>query len=429
MDVEDPPGTAPPPERAIGRYRVLGVLGAGAMGEVVRARDDRLGRDVAIKRMRSLLGGLPPAFSARFEAEGRALAALTHPGVVQVYDLGVDDDQPYLVMELVDGPSLRDILGERGALPVADVRAAGIQLARALEAAHARGVVHRDVKPANVLLAPGGVWKLADFGVAHVPDSSVTLTGQFLGTPAYAAPEALTLGAFGPASDVFGLAATLYEAATGVRPRGDATLSELLARSDQPVVAADMPPPPPELAAALRAGLAIDPGARPSAAAFAEQLAAAATTASASTPSLGSVAVAAASLVTLPAPAARRRSRRRLIAIVAAAVGGLAALAWLEPDATPGPRRPPASPPPRAPAPAAWSEAPRAFAAPPGLDAHGARDWSKIADRVHDGKYRDALRRLDELERRHGVSDQSTALRQWLAAAVADGLGDAPDHD
>ncbi|HVV85523.1 MAG TPA: serine/threonine-protein kinase, partial [Kofleriaceae bacterium] len=217
MEPDDVSADAPP-ARTIGRYRVLAVLGAGAMGEVVRARDDRLGRDVAIKRMKVPARALAEVFAARFEAEGRALASLTHPGVVQVFDLGVDGDEPYLVMELVDGPTLRDVVRDRGPLPVAEVRAAGIQLARALEAAHARGVLHRDVKPANVLLAPRSVWKLADFGLAHLPDSSVTLSGQFLGTPAYAAPEALALGQFGPPADVFGLAATLYEAATGARP-------------------------------------------------------------------------------------------------------------------------------------------------------------------------------------------------------------------
>ena len=96
-------------------------------------------------------------------------------------------------------------------------------------AAHARGILHRDIKPANVVRAADGTWKLIDFGVAHLPDSAVTLTGQFLGTPSYAAPEALTLGRFSPQSDVFGLAATLLEAATGARPRGDLTLADVIA--------------------------------------------------------------------------------------------------------------------------------------------------------------------------------------------------------
>ena len=406
MDPDDAPEIGTAPVRWIGRYRVLGALGAGAMGEVVRARDERLGRDVAIKRMRSLLGGMAATLTARFEAEARALATLAHPGVVQVFDLGVDDELggvPYLVMELVDGPSLREVLRARGALPVAEVRAAGIQLARALEAAHARGVLHRDVKPANILLAPGGVWKLADFGLAHVPDSSVTLAGQFLGTPAYAAPEALALGQFSAASDVFGLAATLYEAATGVAPRGEASLTELLSGSDQPVLGPDAPPPPAELAGPLLAALAIDPRARPDAGALAEQLAAI----SAARP---------AAAVELPVPeVARPRWRWRRWAVIGAVGAAVALLVCVDGGRGPGPTplAPVASPPAVAPPP------PTTFAAPPDLDDKGARDWRKIGDRVHDGKYGDALHKLIELERRHGASEQSSALRRWLEAAVA----------
>ncbi len=240
------------------------------MGEVVRARDERLGRDVAIKRMKNVFGTETASFHARFEAEARALAALTHPGVVQIYELGLDADEPYLVMELVDGPSLRAVIKEHGPLPAPAVRALGIQLARALEAAHGRGILHRDVKPANVLRAPGGAWKLADFGVAQMPDSEMTSTGQFIGTPAYAAPEALALAQFSPASDVFGLAATLLEAASGKKPRRDATLAELMARAHDSVELAGLPE---ELAAVLRPALAGEAKARPDAGELAELLA------------------------------------------------------------------------------------------------------------------------------------------------------------
>jgi eukaryotic-like serine/threonine-protein kinase len=261
--------SAPLPQ-TIGRYRVLAVLGEGAMGEVVRARDDRLGRDVAIKRVKNVSGAGTAEFQARFEAEARALAALAHPGVVQIYELGLDGDEPYLVMELVDGASLRAVIKERGPLPAPAVRALGIQLARALQAAHARGILHRDVKPANVLQGPGGAWKLADFGVAHMPDSEMTSTGQFIGTPAYAAPEALALAQFSPASDVYGLAATLVEAASGKKPRRDATLAEMMARSHE---RATLDGVPDELAAVLRPALALDARARPDAAELAELLA------------------------------------------------------------------------------------------------------------------------------------------------------------
>ena len=143
-------------------------------------------------------------------------------------ELVADGGRLYLVMELLAGPSLKDELATRGPRPTAEVVAIGIQLARALEAAHDRGILHRDLKPGNVVRAADGRWKLVDFGVAHVPDSDVTITGQFLGTPAYAAPEALALGHFSTASDVYGLAATLLEVATGTRPRGELTMAERL---------------------------------------------------------------------------------------------------------------------------------------------------------------------------------------------------------
>jgi hypothetical protein len=118
----------------IGRYRVLSTLGTGAMGEVFRAKDERLGRDVAIKRVKNVFGQLTSIFHARFDAEARALAALAHPSVVQVFDVGYEDETPYLVMELVEGPSLRQVLDEKGPLAMPAARALGIQLARALEA-------------------------------------------------------------------------------------------------------------------------------------------------------------------------------------------------------------------------------------------------------------------------------------------------------
>ncbi len=427
------------PARLIGRYLVVGALGEGAMGEVVRARDERLGREVAIKKVKNVFGMLASTFHARFEAEARALAALAHPGVVQVFDLGVDGDEPYLVMELVDGPTLRAVITDHGPLAPADVRVLGIQLARALEAAHARGILHRDVKPANVLRAPGGVWKLADFGVAHVPDSDVTVTGQFLGTPAYAAPEALTAGEFSPGSDVYALAATLVEAATGKKPRPDATLAQLIAQSSEPVVLTALSP---ELAAVLGPALALDPARRPSAAVFAERLAAAAVvgrntplpvpavalpSALDATSPLGATAAlpgtspratpaTAVSVVTLPGqPTARRRLRALAIAGgVIVAIGLLALGATNDSSkngaAVPLPTGGPARPSPR-------PGQPTAFTAPPGLAGKAARDWSKVAQKVHDGDPDEALDKLMEFERKHGASAESRRLRAWLEQA------------
>ena len=394
-------------ERLIGRYRVTSVLGAGAMGEVLRARDERLGRDVAIKRVKNVLGVMAATFQVRFEAEARALAALAHPGVVQVFDMGLDGDDPYLVMELIEGPTLRGVLTERGVLTPTEVCALGIQLARALEAAHARGIVHRDIKPGNVLRGPGGLWKLADFGVAHVPDSDATISGQFLGTPAYAAPEALTLGQFGPASDVFGLAATLYECATGARPRGDATMAELIIKADQPVIdPRAIPASLGVLGPALAVGLAIDPRARPSAAGFAELLAGLGSTETAITAGASGVPAAARLIAPGAAMAAKPLPRWPFVIAVVVLVVGLLSLAASLDTKTPGPVG-------IEPAPALTGE-PISFEAPRGLDGKGHKDWSKVAEKVHDGDYGEALHKLREFERKRGTSPESARLRAWL---------------
>jgi serine/threonine-protein kinase len=270
------------PQQRFGRFTVIDLLGAGGMGEVFRARDDLLGREVAIKTL--CIPGLPAAaaeeFKARFLNEARAIASLSHPHVVRVFDLGFEGATPYLVMEVVGGASLAAQLKRGRRLTYAEVRALGIQIGGALGAAHAQGILHRDVKPGNVLEAEPGMWKLADFGVARVPDSSLTMTGQFLGSPAYAAPEALLLGQFSSAGDVYGLGATLYEALAGESPYGAAaqvSLAAVARVAEVPPVAARCPAVPADLARVITAALARDPGARPTAIRLVEALAGAAT--------------------------------------------------------------------------------------------------------------------------------------------------------
>ena len=209
------------PPRHIGRYEVLGLLGQGGMGRVFLARDAVLGREVAIKVLRDDLG-LPPEVKKtlfeRMEHEARAAASLSHPNMVTLHDMGEHPELGlFLVFERVHGPTLRDRL-DSGPLPAREVATLARELGDALTQAHASGVIHRDVKPENVLLSPRGA-KLTDFGIARLPDSTLTSasTGAVLGTPAYSAPEALALGEFGAASDQFSLAATLYEALTGRR--------------------------------------------------------------------------------------------------------------------------------------------------------------------------------------------------------------------
>lgn len=230
--------------RTIGRYEVDEVVGQGGMGRVLRARDSVLGRTVAIKVIRDDLG-LPPevkdAVIARMRQEARAAAAVSHPNMVTLHDMGEEEAVGlYLVFEFVEGPTLRQAiddaspdamtpslrikLGERaaleeparGALEPREVVRIAREIASALDRAHAAGVIHRDVKPENVLLADLGA-KITDFGIARMPDSTLTLQSTVMGTPAYSAPEALSQAAFSPRSDQFSLACVLYEALTGVR--------------------------------------------------------------------------------------------------------------------------------------------------------------------------------------------------------------------
>ncbi len=238
-----------------GRYEVIDVVGAGGMATVWRARDTELGRMVAIKRPHPA-----PADSLiheRFRREGRAAAAVSHPNLVTVHDFAVDDVGPYLVMELVDAPSLADSEVAPG-----DAVAIGLALARALAALHAADIVHRDIKPSNILLAPGGP-QLTDFGVARSLDAAddVTQEGNSFGTPSYAPPETLAGGTRDEAGDVYSLAVVIHEMFTGERftnPSGTQVM--VTDRFLRPV---------------LEPALAADPAERPSAAAFAESLAAA----------------------------------------------------------------------------------------------------------------------------------------------------------
>ncbi len=230
----------------IGRYPVERLLGRGAMGSVYLARDMELDRDVAIKTVR-----MPSAaedaesFLVRFRNEARAVGRLRHRSIVAVYDVGNDRSVgPYLVFEYVEGATLKEMLRERGAMAPEQVIALAEQVGGALDAAHREGIIHRDIKPDNLLVGKDGVVRLADFGVARVPDAALTGEGQFLGTPCYGAPETLRGQPSGPLSDQFSFAAVLYEAVSGVRafPGADAVA---VAHS----VIHDEPPPPSAVAA------------------------------------------------------------------------------------------------------------------------------------------------------------------------------------
>ncbi len=257
--------------KKIGRYTVERMLGQGAMGSVYLGRDPQLDRAVAIKTVRHL--DLEEArlrtFIERFRNEARAAARLSHPSIVAVYDVGEDDDVgPYLVFEYVPGSSLKQILRGRGPLAPEDAVRLARQIANAIDTAHQAGVIHRDVKPDNILVSAGGDAKLADFGVARVPDAALTKEGQFLGTPCYAAPETLGSGVYGASTDLFSFAAVIYETVSGVRafPGDDAISVAHHVVHDQPeppsVVAGDNAKIPKSVDRAIMRGLEKDPEVR-----------------------------------------------------------------------------------------------------------------------------------------------------------------------
>lgn len=225
---------------SIGRYQVSRLLGEGAMGRVYLATDPELGRQVAIKVLRlDAAGNARDAYIARFRNEARAAARLQHSNVVTLHDTGIDAVLgPYLVYEYVSGQTLRARIND-GKLDPRAVVALARGVGAALDAMHAAGIIHRDIKPDNILIAPDGAVKVTDFGIARVSDVQLTRDGQFLGTPAYASPEAITRGVYTARGDQFSLAAVLYEALCGIRPfPGDDAVAVSYA------VANDIAPPP-----------------------------------------------------------------------------------------------------------------------------------------------------------------------------------------
>ncbi|HSL08338.1 MAG TPA: protein kinase [Pseudonocardiaceae bacterium] len=211
-------------ELIAGRYRLISRLGSGAMGVVWQAQDERLHRTVAVKQLLlpSGLGHLEgDEASRRAMREGRITARLHHPHAIAVYDVAEHEGQPYLIMEYLPSSSLATVLSVQGVLLPDKVARIGSQIASALAAAHTAGIVHRDIKPGNVLLADDGTVKITDFGISHaVGDVTVTATGILAGTPAYLAPEVAQGGSAGFPSDVFSLGSTLYTALEGTPPFG-----------------------------------------------------------------------------------------------------------------------------------------------------------------------------------------------------------------
>lgn len=256
------------------RYELIEQIGVGGMATVWKARDTVLGRVVAIKRL------LPhqasdPVSAERFRREAQAIAALNHPGIVTVFDSNEDDDGPYMVLEMVEGETLADKMAAGGTIDAVTATQVVREVATALDYAHESGVVHRDVKPSNIIIDRDGKARITDFGIATTVDRSTTLTnhGNVIGTLAYVAPEILQGEPATPASDIYALGVVAYEALTGKLPfQGESIGALVTAIQNEPT------PKPAELPqdthAALAAAMAKDPSLRPaSAGSFATSLA------------------------------------------------------------------------------------------------------------------------------------------------------------
>ena len=257
-----------PPTEVAGRYVIANRLGAGGMSTVFRANDTVLERPVAVKLLAEHLAG-DEAFVARFRREALSAARLQHPNIVTVFDSGYDADsgRHYIVMEYVDGPSCADLLRERKELDIEETVRVIRDACHGLDYAHRAGVIHRDVKPGNLLLAhENWVTKLADFGIAKAAEQTrITQVGSILGTAAYLSPEQARGDEAGPASDIYSLGVCAYQFLTGRLAHEYASLTELALKQQQDPVApvADYRPEVPrELDEAVRLSLETDPGAR-----------------------------------------------------------------------------------------------------------------------------------------------------------------------
>ena len=238
----------------LGPYEILAPLGAGGMGEVYRARDPRLGRDVAVKVLPRAVSG-DPERQQRFETEARAAGALNHPNIVTMYDVGVEGGVPYLVTEVLEGENLRALI-DRGPLPARKAVQIVVQVARGLSAAHAKGIVHRDLKPENLFVLPDGRVKILDFGIAKLTTgattataettpvfASLTMSGTIMGTVSYMAPEQLRDQAVDHRADLFALGVILHELLTGTQPfQGDTAADRVSAilMADPPALTPDV---------------------------------------------------------------------------------------------------------------------------------------------------------------------------------------------
>ena len=247
-----------------GRYTVQDKIGTGGMATVYRGLDEVLGRTVAIKTMLPQYA-TDPSFAARFKQEAQAAAALQSPYIVSVYDWGKDEDTYYIVMEYLRGTDLKSGLRKHGALDSKKVAQIGSQIAQALSVAHKHDIIHRDIKPQNIMVQPDGNIKVMDFGIARAKNSHLTQDNNVLGTAHYVSPEQTQGKELGPTSDLYSLGIVMYEAATGEVPfKGDDAISVALKQvNEQPVPPSQLNPNvDPQLEAIILKCMQKDPAAR-----------------------------------------------------------------------------------------------------------------------------------------------------------------------
>jgi serine/threonine-protein kinase len=238
------------PAHKIGRYEILGELGHGAMGVVFKGRDPIIDRLVAIKTIRfdRLYEDQEiQSLQERFFKEAQAAGKITHPNIVTIFDVGEEDGLSYIAMEYVEGESLSRYTSKDHLLPVEEVLTIITEIAEALDFAHQRGIVHRDIKPANIMRTLEGQVKVMDFGIAKLPDSTLTQTGSILGTPSYMSPEQINGQAIDGRSDLFAVGCVLYELLTGMKAFQGETFPALMNQITQGV---PLPPSAQNLAVA-----------------------------------------------------------------------------------------------------------------------------------------------------------------------------------
>ncbi|HZC12525.1 MAG TPA: protein kinase, partial [Thermoleophilaceae bacterium] len=244
-----------------GRYRILRKLGSGGMANVYLAEDEELGRRVAIKILNERYAS-DDSFNERFRREAKSAAALSHPNIVSIYDRGEGDGRPYIAMEVVEGRSLKELILQRGPLPIAEAVEYAKQILHAVRFAHRNGIIHRDIKPHNILLGAEDRLKVTDFGIARAGASQMTEVGSIMGTAQYLSPEQARGAPVTAASDLYSVGIVLYEMLTGKTPFNGDTPIEIAMKhlNEAPRPPSELRPEvPPELDQIVLRALAKDP--------------------------------------------------------------------------------------------------------------------------------------------------------------------------